>query len=757
MRSLRLIPTQQSTKRLKPQMFWKLGGVFLLAFMLSIPLHGSFITDVMLCSATTPAPLEGGSIKITLGNMLYKQEREPKSIAPETGLPSPLMPNEMPDASLRKSGGWTASLKQIQSIVAIGILLTLGLIFLSSFVPALSGTHARTRSSHKKREAANFHKRRLKRTPECVTADMPLSTLGASKDTATQAQVLTAPRSKKHERSFQQLEDLEDVLNLQDLTAPHDDEYPMMETVEVSSASSAQVIWPAPSLQAKKAVKTFFAQGQFQLVEVTPTLAVIRSTTAEYEQYGDIPVAIVTKTTLNEAAVQAVFQAMTTQGRVADPKLALAVVDELPHYSAYQRICQLAAERQTAFLPVSLRLMEKALRNGNCPQTLEKIIASAFSSRNLYETAGSVENPLEFFGREKMMATLLDSMSHLQHIGLFGPRKIGKTSLVWQLREQMAQHIVAYIDLQHVPRDCSYLYQIILDECVRDASFKYPEIKLPAFERTKGAILPNYSTQFIQHLVRVWETLKAHRHDIKIVLLLDEAEHFVPNLTEDEEGFSGFHEFMGVIRGVSQQYGFLVSIIVSSRPEISRIDTYRGQSNPGFHYYKEVFLSSLAETGCNQMIQNLGAQMGMSYNEEALSRIYYETGGHPYVTRQFCSLLAQQDNNDIEECCVPNRAKTVEVQDIEQAISDYLEQKSDYLESIWQRLSYIEQEILLILTTHHNSCALEDIIASDLSYDAKRQRRKAVSNLIEHEIIEKCENKYSIRMGLFERFLQASN
>lgn len=759
MRSLRIVPAQQTAKRLKSQTAWKFGGLLLFAFVLSIPLHGSFITDVMLCSATVPAPLDGGRIKITLGKMLYNQERDNTSMTPDASVsPSPFMPNDASEPRLERNGTWAGSFKRLQFIVAVGVLLTLALVLVSSHVPALSGAHAKTRDARKKRDAANLHKRRLKRTPECVTAEMSATAPTAtSKNSAAQAQIMTAPRSKKHERSFQQLEDLEDVLNLQDLTAPREHDYPMLETVEMPSPSFAQVVWPAPSLQAKKDVKTFFTQSQFHVTDVTPTITVVRSKTEQYEPHGDIPVATVTKATLNEATVQAVYQAVMTHGRVSNPTLILVVVDELPHYSAYQRICRYAEEQRVTVLPISFRMIGKAIRNGNCPQTLEKMLAPALATRNVYETAGSVENPLEFFGREKMIATLLDSMSHLQHIGLFGPRKIGKTSLVWQLREQMAQHIVAYIDLQHLPRDCSYLYQIILDECVRDASFKYPEIKLPAFEKPKGAILPNYSTLFIQHLVRVWETLKAHRHDMKIVLLLDEAEHFVPNLTEDEEGFSGFHEFMGVIRGVSQQYGFLVSIIVSSRPEISRIDTYRGQSNPGFHYYKEVFLSSLTETGCNQMIQNLGAQMGMSYNEEALSRMYYETGGHPYVTRQLCSLLTQQDGNNAEECCAPNRAKTVEVQDIEQAISDYLEQKSDYLESIWQRLSYIEQEILLILTTHHNSCALEDIIANDLSYDAKRQRRKAVSNLIEHEIIEKCENKYSIRMGLFERFLQASN
>jgi hypothetical protein len=191
---------------------------------------------------------------------------------------------------------------------------------------------------------------------------------------------------------------------------------------------------------------------------------------------------------------------------------------------------------------------------------------------------------------------------------------------------------------------------------------------------------------------------------------------------------------------------------VSSHPEISRLDTWKGQSNPGFQYYKEVFLSSLSEIGCNHMITSIGAQMGLTYTEEALSRIYYETGGHPYVTRQLCSLIAEKatsSEHQGQEC-------NIQTQDVEDAISEYIEFKSDYLSSVWQRLSSVEQDILLTITTNH-SCALKDLIAHTQDYDARRQQRKAISTLIENELVEKCENKYSIKMGLFERFLLSSN
>jgi hypothetical protein len=172
-----------------------------------------------------------------------------------------------------------------------------------------------------------------------------------------------------------------------------------------------------------------------------------------------------------------------------------------------------------------------------------------------------------------------------------------------------------------------------------------------------------------------------------------------------------------------------------------------------------VFLSTLAEEGCNQMITSLGAQMGLKYTEEALSRIYYETGGHPYVTRQLCHLIAENSKTVERVDARPadiDHTTTIQVQDIEDAISEYIEYKSDYIESVWQRLSLTEQEILLTIITNH-SCVLECLISSAQDYEAKRQRRKAISTLIENEIIEKCENKYSIRMGLFERFLLSTN
>lgn len=519
----------------------------------------------------------------------------------------------------------------------------------------------------------------------------------------------------------------------------------------------------SPTVPVVKTTEAFFQQSGFQLIEHSQTCLLVTSTQSQYKRYGKIPVFLMKDQIIpDNIAIQAIYRLIHARQPNINGKIACVIVEEPLHTSAYQQIYEYRSRDNMVIIPINQKLMAKSVRQSTCAQTLEKIVAIALGKSNLYEQTSPIANPFNFFGRCEILYRLIDAVSHLQHIGLFGLRKIGKTSFIWQLKEYLAHHVVAYVDLQHLPQNRHYLYRIIIEECVRDASCKYPHVTLPELCTLCSEDTEIHNLNFIRDLIKIWECLKSYRHDLKIILLLDEVEHLVPKTTEHTGGFAGFHEFIGTLREISQHYEFLVSVMISSSPEISRIDTWKGQNNPGFQYYKEIFLSSLSEEGCNQMICDIGAQMGLLYTEESLSRIYYETGGHPYVTRQLCSLIAQNLRSRTsvpwspDSTNVPINTTTVKVQDIENAVSAYIEYKRDYLESVWQRLSHTARELLFIITTN-GSCTLEELMTSEQDYDAKRERRKAIATLVENKIIEKCEQKYSITMGLFERFILTSN
>lgn len=638
--------------------------------------------------------------------------------------------------------------KRIQLLLIGGVLLTIGAIFIPAFFPQLhqqseKNLHAFQRPSPQFSEKTLRMKRRVQSTSLRRTGCATMETVLPLASRQSEGQVSGDISREK--------DSVEEIFTAHDMIQSHETR---------SSLSAFQETFAVPG----DILQTFFRQSGFEYDLQFENYQVLHPTSTPYQRFGDIPLFIMTDSRLDVSAIQTIHETIVSRSQSHAVQLAFIVVDTPPSPDAYKSLYTYKLEEHILLLLIPIQLVHKGLRQNTSAHILGKLLNIALKGNNPYETSIPVENPLDFFGREDIINTLLDAVSHLQHVGLFGLRKIGKTSLIWQIRAKLSRHLVAYIDLQQMSQDLPSVYQAILAECLREAAYKYPEVALPdfSFDRQQDP-----GEQFGQILVRLWECLKSRCQDLKIVVLFDEAEHLIPAVRDPLSGFSGFHHLVGTIRGISQQDGFLVSVMVSSSPDISRLDTWKGQNNPGFQYYKEVFVSTLSEEECNRMITTLGIQAGIKYTEESLSRIYYETGGHPYVTRQLCGfilkrLLARQTahtwraSNMKEQPDSGDTFYAVEVKTVEYAVAEYLEYKRNYLESIWQRLPQTEQEILLIIIGNE-SCALDDLIASHQSHHIKRERRKAISMLIENEIIEKCENKYSIRMGLFARYLLTTN
>jgi len=534
-------------------------------------------------------------------------------------------------------------------------------------------------------------------------------------------------------------------------------------TIRCDSILSPAFNLPISNPSTTGIIRKFFQQSGFAFTEISDSELRVNSPLSRYKRYGEIPVYILSDTTLNKNRVQQIYDKMRSQyqhTKTTCPyeKIAFAVVNIPPEDSAYHQIYNYRVKHNFTIIPLSHPFVTKTVRYSLCAQELEEKVNISTRQCNLYAMNTPVADPLSLFGRDDIIHQLLDAVKHQKHIGLFGLQKIGKTWLAWQFKERLSHHIATYVNLQHLPGNCSYLYRKIIDECVRDAAFKYPDLELPDLHLTRAGYTENDNNEFMRDIVSLWKCVRTKRKDIKIVLLVDGAEQLVPGDSNANENIHGFHEFLETICSISRQYGFLVSIMISTNPEIPQIDTCSSQNNSNSQSYRKVFLSPLSEDGCNQMINAIGAQMGLIYTEESLSRIYYETGGHPYVTRQLCSLITKNLKHLNVEQWTPDTSDqtTVHVRNVEQAVSEYIEYKSDYFESVWRQLSREEQEILLIIS-REDSCTLDDLVEKGHNQRARHDRERAISTLVENNLIERCENKYSITMGLFERLIPTSN
>ena len=166
------------------------------------------------------------------------------------------------------------------------------------------------------------------------------------------------------------------------------------------------------------------------------------------------------------------------------------------------------------------------------------------------------------------------------------------------------------------------------------------------------------------------------RQEARILLVLDEIERMIPHA--GQPGFSGFEEFFRLMRGIYQQRRQVLSAVVGADPTLCRLGKWEGVDNPVFQYYDEVFLAPLDRGECDAMVQGLAAILGVDFQPESLSKLYAETAGHPFVTRQLCSRIVQR---------FQERPLQVTPQMVAAGVTEYLELRSEYLREIFEVLS----------------------------------------------------------------------
>jgi cold shock CspA family protein len=406
------------------------------------------------------------------------------------------------------------------------------------------------------------------------------------------------------------------------------------------------------------------------------------------------------------------------------------------------------AGRNPTVVPIDETVMKAALESRDAEAVLKQILDEWLYRRNLYEENFPVSGR-RFFGREQELAALTRAIDTGTPIGLFGLRKVGKTSLLKKLREKRPQDLVVYIDLQSVPSGvthASYLYWEMANQLREELLGKFPK-SLHGVQFSLAGKYTSFTTISNVGLVAAQfdADLRAINRNTsgispKIVILLDEIERLLP--TQNSPGFSDFVDFLAYLRGRSQQDSNFVPILTGANPAVCEVSQWAGRDNPVFKFFKEMFLPPLEKLECDEMVSRLGRGMGVtSYTKESLRAIYTATGGHPFVTRQLCSRIAKQ---------FPGRPLSVDTPEVMSGIDEFLFQDSGTFKEILDRLERDyprEKELLLFIADGVNSeTDLAGLIGPDV--------HEGLRHLVGYQLVERAKDKYRIKMGLLLQWIQ---
>jgi tetratricopeptide (TPR) repeat protein len=247
-----------------------------------------------------------------------------------------------------------------------------------------------------------------------------------------------------------------------------------------------------------------------------------------------------------------------------------------------------------------------------------------------------------FFGREQEFRRLHQLISDGHHVGVFGLRKMGKTSFLKQLAEVFAQDLVVYVDLQTAVavREMPFLWWLLARGVVarfRDrfgADHVGGQFELGVRERFDAQPRPERNgARFHQDVERVLANMVDRTS--RIIIALDEIEYLLPI---EQGGIPGGEEFFAWARGIYQQTGGrVVTVVAGANPWVAESGRLGGRDNPMFLLYKELYVPPLQRAECDEMVSALGGRMGVAFEPGALALVYEQTGGHPLLTRKLCS------------------------------------------------------------------------------------------------------------------------
>jgi DNA-binding winged helix-turn-helix (wHTH) protein len=235
---------------------------------------------------------------------------------------------------------------------------------------------------------------------------------------------------------------------------------------------------------------------------------------------------------------------------------------------------------------------------------------------NPFFNRGAIQDPEYFYDRQRETRRALRMLSKRQCVSVIGPRKIGKTSLLFHLcrPEVMDEHgldparyVMVYVnceDLGHLGRE--ELYALLLGEIADQVARHGCTVQMP--ER------PVTHLEFERAVGEVFD------QGLNLVLLFDEFE-----LLSENPNLGG--AFFSSLRALPTRYG-LAYLTSSRRPLLGLPHTV--DYSPFFNIFVPLKLGLFDETSSREVIEISLSKVRTSLSPSAVENVLEFGGGHPF-------------------------------------------------------------------------------------------------------------------------------
>lgn len=316
---------------------------------------------------------------------------------------------------------------------------------------------------------------------------------------------------------------------------------------------------------------------------------------------------------------------------------------------------------------------------------------------NPYTFGPPVQDPSFFFGREYELDIMVSTVTQLapglrQSMALIGPRRIGKTSLLFEFKRRMeaSKNIVASVSTEQfeLPSPMQLTTEI-LSVLRESAKSKDSEIAQMHFDLLDD----NTPTEervfqiFRRDLQRLNDRL-ADQQKPPAILIIDEV-----------EGLVAFGlRVLGLFRDLAQSLPYVLFMVAGSDRLYQLVSNY---TSPFYNVFKIINVKPLDEKEAVSMIIQTSSMGNIEFEEPAIEKVVHISGGVPYLINMICHYAVNRaikyDNPMITSGF------------IEFALNDIFTHQKIYFESMWGDFNRVEKIILYHLAFSEGMDTISDI------------------------------------------------
>lgn len=322
--------------------------------------------------------------------------------------------------------------------------------------------------------------------------------------------------------------------------------------------------------------------------------------------------------------------------------------------------------------PIVIPFSYKELLAGYSPYFVRTRFQKHLYSRDLFSFMSPLKKDFYFFGRKGIVLELVNRHKSGEHTGLFGLRKSGKTSILYAIERLMSLSNEKLIFL-----DCESpsIHKLRWNELL----FKLVSVYTETIDsRIKIINNGRYSEKeaadaFCADMRRIYESKKR----APVLIIFDEIERISPKTGSSIHWKDGddFVLFWQALRSFYQRHPEMITyLIAGTNPSPVEQHIINGQENPLFGSIPCKYVAAFNFDQVKEMIGKLGYYMGIKFDDLYYGKLTEDFGGHPFLTRQFCSIL--------HKICPSKRPISVDKVVYEKAKEEFKRNFTEYFEMI---------------------------------------------------------------------------